>query len=144
MDRKIIVENFFRVGDHGDKTLAEEDLGWGESLRCDAQSDDPETVFRYFVEIVGFNILFYWVEDRRFYTIETEKVPVEVRRIFPNPNWDGECEYTKAGLCGYPSTCAAGELLATFDEPAEIWDGLRIDGVPIGKVLERSLILDLD
>ena len=34
--------------------------------------------------------MFYYLEDGQFYTIETEKTPIEVRRIFPNPNWDGK------------------------------------------------------
>ena len=143
---KVIVEKFFNVGVNGDVTLCEEDLGLQqENLILDAQSDDPETIFRYIVEIVGLNILFYWVEDRNFYTIETERDPIEVRRIYDNPNWDGDREYMKAGANGYgPSTSSAGELLATFKEPADIWDQLKINGVSIGDVLKRSAILDLD
>ena len=142
---KVIVENFFTVEFNGDRDLHEKDLGLQqENLILDAQSDDPEKIFRYFVEIVGLNVLFYWVEDRNFYTIETELDPIEVRRIYDNPNWNGECEYKKAGLHGYPSTSAPGEILATFKEPSDIWNGLTINGVHIGDVLKRSVILDLD
>lgn len=143
---KVIIEKFFNVGVNGDISLCEEDLGLQqENLILDAQSDDPETIFRYIVEIVGLNILFYWVEDGKFYTIETERDPIEVRRIFDNPNWDGDREYMKADKNGYgPHTHSAGELLATFKEPADIWDQLKINGVSIGDVLKRSAILDLD
>lgn len=85
-----MIPNFFRVGCDGDKTIRRSDLGWSDSSKRDARSDYPETIFRYFVEIVGLNILFYYLEDGQFYTIETEKTPIEVRRIFPNPNWDGK------------------------------------------------------
>lgn len=144
-NNKILIENFFNVGANGDVSLREEDLGWSKSMELDAQSDDPETIFRYVVEIVGFNILFYWTGDRNFYTIETEKDPIEVRRLYANPNWDGKKEYMKAGADGNgPSTCSKGEVIATFTEPSDIWNDLKIKGVSIGDVLKRSVILDLD
>jgi len=144
MNDEILIPNFFNVGKNGDTSVRKSDLGWSDYMKEDAQSDYPETIFRYVVEILGFNILFYWLKDKQWYTIETEKTPIEVRRIYPNPNWDGKKEITKAGLHGMPSTCSEGEIIATFDEPIEIWNGLRISGVPIGEVLENSVITDLD
>ena len=145
MRNKIIVKNFYNEWSYDDPSLREKDLGWSDALVCDAQSDDPETIFRYVVEIVGLNILFYWIDDRNFYTIETERNPIEVRRIYDNPNWDGKVEYMKADLqgCG-PRTCSKGEVLATFQEPSDIWGQLKINGISIGDVLKRSAILDLD
>lgn len=144
MNDEILITNFFRVGCNGDKTIKRKDLGWSKAIIEEAQSDNPETIFRYVVEIVGLNILFYWMEDRNWYTIETEKAPIEVRRIYPNPNWDGKCEMDKAGANGVLNTCSAGEVLATFEDPTMIWDELKINGVPIGKVLANSVITDLD
>lgn len=144
MDDEVLITNFFRIGCNGDKTIRKSDLGWGKTIIEDAQSDDPEMIFRYVVEIVGLNILFYWMEDRRWYTIETEKYPIEVRRIYPNPNWDGKCEYTKAGTDGVLNTSSAGEVLATFEDPTMVWDELKINEVPIGEILANSVITDLD
>ena len=90
------------------------------------------------------NILFYWMKDRQWYTIETEKDPIEVRRIYPNPNWDGICEITKSDLNGEPHTSSKGEIIATFESPIEVWGSLRINDVPIGEVLKDSVITDLD
>ncbi len=64
MDRHILIENFWNVGFDGDKSLTQEELGWSKHIQEDAQSDNPETIFRYIVEIVGLNILFYWMKDR--------------------------------------------------------------------------------
>lgn len=144
MENEIIVPNFFRVGINGDKSIRKNDLGWSESSKRDAQSDYPESIFRYFVEIVGFNILFYYVKDRQFYTIETEKFPIEVRRIFPNPNWDGIIEMEKSGIDGLPSSCSAGDIIALFDDPTKIWDELFIDDTPIGEVIQNSFIMTMD
>lgn len=56
MDRgKVIIEKFFNVGTNGDITLREKDLGLQqENLILDAQSDDPETIFRYCPETFGY------------------------------------------------------------------------------------------
>lgn len=144
MTGKVLMENFFPVGNDGDHSIREEHLGWTDNLKLDAQSDCPEDIFRYFVEVVGLNILFYWMTDHRFYTIETEKDPIEVRRIDINPNWDGKYEFQRFDSDGCPCTSSPGELLATFDEPTDVWDSLKINGVPIGEVLENSVITDLD
>lgn len=144
MNDEILVPNFFKVGYDGDKSIKKSDLGWSESTKRDAQSDYPETIFRYIVEIVGFNILFYYIKDHQFYTIETEKKPIEVRRIYPNPTWDGKYEINKAGLNGEPYTNSDGELIASFDDPTKIWGNLKIEGTTIGDVLENSFIVELD
>ena len=106
MNKKILIKNFWRFGNNGDRNLYEDDLGWNEASRKDARSDYPEYIFRYFVEDVGLNILFYWMDDRNFYTIKTENTPVEFVRIKPNPNWDGECELTKADSDLGPTTAS--------------------------------------
>lgn len=146
MERKIIKTNFWNVGTDGDRNLYEDDLGLdsSENLIQDAQSDEPEDIFRYYIEVVGLNMLFYWTEDERFYTIETEKSPVEVRRIYPNPDYNGKSELSKAGSGLGPCTSSPGEIIATFDEPCEVWDNLKISGVPIGNVLKKSVIITLD
>ena len=144
MERTIVKENFWVVGNNGDKSLFEDELGWPEALVADAQSDYPETIFRFVIEISGFNLLFYWMVDGNFYTIETERTPIEVRRIHPNPNWDGKCELLKAGSEYGPNTASAGEVIATFDSPTDIWDNLKIGGHTIGEVLEKSAIITWD
>jgi hypothetical protein len=144
MDRHIIVENFWNVGFDGDKSLSSEDLGWSDYIMRDAESDYPEYIFRYVVEQVGFNILSYWAKDRNFYPIETEHEPIEVGRILRNPDWDGKVEMQKAGLEACPSTCSPGEVLATFEDPSELWNNLKIDSSPIGDVLANSMIIKLD
>jgi len=144
MERRIIKEHFWNVGKDGDKALFADELGWPLSLQADAQSDYSETIFRYVIEIAGFNLLFYWVQDGNFYTIETEKNPIEVRRIAPNPEWDGKCEFFKAGSESGPNTASAGEVIATFEDPMDIWDGLSISGTPIEVILNASAIITWD
>ena len=141
---KIIKENFFATGCNGDVALRTEDLGWPQALIEESRSYYSETIFRYVIEIAGFNLLFYWTKDEQFYVIETEKDPIEVRRIAPNPNWDGKCEFFKAASNFGPNTASPGEVLAKFDNPTEVWDKLQINDVPISEVIEESMIITWD
>jgi len=144
MNNDVIIEEFWRVGANGDRSLRRSELGWPKELIGEAQSDHPETIFRHIVEVVGFNLLIFWTRDRCFYAIETEKNPIEVRKIALNPNWDGKCMLMKFGSGDGPSTSSPGALIAAFEDPTRIWDDLAIDGVPIGTVIEESLIVTWD
>lgn len=45
MNKEVLIPNFFKVGCNGDKSIRKEDLGWSDSIKRDAQSDNPETIF---------------------------------------------------------------------------------------------------
>ena len=53
-------------------------------------------------------------------------------------------ELLKAGSEYGPNTASAGEVIATFDSPTDIWDNLKIGGHTIGEVLEKSAIITWD
>ena len=72
MERKLLISNFWKVGNNGDRNLYEDDLGWQDGVKKAANSDYSKYIFRYCVVDVGYNILFYWTVDRNFYVIETE------------------------------------------------------------------------
>lgn len=72
MMKQALIKSFWRVGNNGDRNLYDVDLGWNLSAQKDAGSYCAEKKFRYYVEDVGLNILFYWLEDRNFYVIKTE------------------------------------------------------------------------
>jgi len=143
MIEDILIEHFWNTGANGDTSLKRSELGLAHALQKEGMSDNPETIFRHVIEIVGFNLVFYWTADGNFYVIETEKDPIEVRRLSIDPNWDGCCEFFKVGEYG-ASSCSLGEILATFDDPTRIWDELRINNVPISEVLEQSMIVNWD
>lgn len=50
---KLFLMNRGNVGDQGNTTLREDDIGLPESFKRDAQSDRSETIFRYVIEKVG-------------------------------------------------------------------------------------------
>ena len=85
MERKIAKANFWNVGTNGDRNLYEDELDWNgnDTWQRDAQSTYPEDIFRYYVEIGGLNILFYWLDDEKFYSIFTESTPIVVKSCTP-------------------------------------------------------------
>lgn len=105
-------------------------------------SENPERVFRYNVNEVGLSLLFFWVKDMNWYTLDMEKYPAELRRLRKNPNWDGKwvCENVD---CTYPDHHADGDVIMTFDDDSRIWDDLVINGEHIGQILNESLIHDI-
>ncbi len=144
MKRNILIHNFWRIGNNGDRNLYESDLGWSDSSRKAAKSDYSEYIFRYWVEDVGLNILFYWLADKNFYAIKTEKTPIELVRINKNPNWDGKCELTKAGSEYGPTTASEGKIIQTFNDPSEIWSNLKINGISLDSIIKQSVIIEMD
>lgn len=136
---EVVVRNFYR---HEPHELRVSDLGWTRSDILGAMTDDPEMIFRHYIDITGFNMAFYYLDDGCFYNIFTERLPVDVRRMLPHPDWDGK--YVIDSVVGGASTHASGEVIYSTDDASKIWDELRIGGKPIGEVLKRSVILALD
>lgn len=139
---KIVVPNFWRVGEDGDHALYEKELGWRESEYKDAMSDNPEKVFRYYVNEWGFSLLFFWVKDMNWYTLDMEKSPAELRRLRKNPDWNGEWVYENVD-CVYPDHHADGDVIMTFEDDSRIWNDLVINGEHIGQILSESVIHDI-
>lgn len=138
---KVIVSKFFE--NYEEHAIYESDMGWCERNALDAQSTEPSKIFYYYVVEVGFNISFYYVDDGNFYVIETEKEPnIEVRRVFKNPNWDGE--YLLHSVLGAGSTCADGEVLYVIHDREDIWNTVKIGEKSLEEVLARSVILEMD
>ena len=136
---RVILRNFTETEPH---ELYESELGWWKSASADAQSDDPEAIFRYYIDMVGLNIAFYYIDDGCFYSIFTEEIPINVIRKLKDPAWDGRFIIDSA--IGAVDTDAAGEVIYSTDDASKIWNELRIGGKSIGEVLKRSVILTLD
>ena len=68
-----------------------------------------------------------------------------MRRVYQYTEWDGKCEFLKAGIeKAGPNTASSGELIASFEDPTRIWTQLKIDGIPISQVIEESAIITWD
>lgn len=137
-DCPVVIPNFFRVEPH---ELYASNIGWNESDISDARSDDPEQIFRYYIEVVGYNMSFYYLDDGCFYCIVTELFPLMVQRRYKNSDWDGK--YIIDSAIGSTSTHEGGEVIYTTEDPTRVWNELMINDMSIGEVLKRSVVLGL-
>ena len=132
---KIILSNW--SPNHPVITSAE--LGWRKSDYLDAMSRDPEIVFNYFWH--NFNsIVFYYPKDGNFYELFMEGSPFKFWKVPSNPEWDGKWIVDKISWNEHEE----GEVLFTFNESANLWSELKVDGKSIGDVIKNSIIAEIN
>ena len=132
--RKIVLRNFHGIDEH----VYEDELGWRQWMKDEARSCISKEIFEYYVVGVGFNLLFYYIDDDTFYGIYVERYPVEVRIL----NRDRTKEFLEQQLVS--DVYESDEVIASFDNECNIWDNLMINGKPLEVVLRRSYIIGLD
>ena len=111
--------------DTPDYKLYEGQLGFDKDaalwLACDF---DQKEIFQLFVGFLGYNLIFYWVDDGNMYSVFNEVCPGEVRCL---PIKDH-----KRGF--YRDRRNKKHNLVT--------DTLKIKGVPIMDIIKRSVIIE--
>lgn len=114
-------------------------MGFDEQHKSEARSLVAREVFRYHVEKIGLNLGFYYPPTDTFYAIYNDARPVEVytmprdRRRSDFIGWQCECDPHDQD-----------QLIATFDDITEVWDGLKIDGKDFEEVINHSYIVALN
>lgn len=137
----VLVERFFKNSEPHE--IRECDLGWQNRNAIEAHSSIDSVIFDYYVVQVGLNMLFYYIEDGQFYSIETEKEPaIEVRRLYRDPQWDGQYLIWSVKDCA--QTNSPGEILYTINCRSQIRDIVKINGKNLVEVLRRSVIVEMD
>ncbi len=133
-NRKVIITDFFDKDEH----LYEDQLGWTTREKQEARSFISKEIFDFEIVRVGLNIAFYYVDNDTFYGIHTECIPIEVKVLPRNrsePFIDWQCK---------GDTHEDGEVIYSFDNPEELWTGIKINGKTLEEVLERSYIITLN
>lgn len=135
INRKVVVEDFFGVGEH----LYEDQLGWTKWEKMEARSLVSKEIFDFEVVQVGLNLAFYYVDNDTFYGIHTERIPIEVK-ILPrdrdySPHINSQCK---------GDTHDKGSVIYSFKNREDLWDGIKIDGKSLEEVLNRSVIITLN
>lgn len=131
VNRVIVLPDFFGPGEH----LYEDQLGWTESERTDARSLVSKEIFDYCIVRVGYNFSFYYVDNDTCYGLHREDTPIELK-ILPR-RW--EEKYIAWQL--EDDTHCDGEVVFSFDDPKEIWEGVKINGKSLEEIISRSYIL---
>ena len=133
--RKIVVPNFYGENEH----LYEDNLGWNISERQEARSNVSKHIFEHRIIEQCLNIMFYYVDNDSFYKIFGEWETLELRQ--PDRDYSQKYKFCQVNLDFF---VYQGTLLQEFDNPADAWDGIIIDGKHLEEVLERSVILAID
>lgn len=131
--RKIALRDFYGIGKH----VYEDELGWRLEMKKEAGSVVSRDIFFSQVVEVGLNLAFYYIDNDTFYGIHRERFPIECK-ILPRDR----SELFLGWQCR-ADTHDDGEVVASFDNEYDIWDGLRIDGKPLEEVLRRSYVMGL-
>lgn len=135
MDKKIAIRDFYGAGRH----IYEDELGFRDDMKAEARSLVPREVFRYEVELVGLNLGFYYPPTDTFYGIHTECRPVKVKTLPRN-----RC---RSHYIGFQCDCDTHDtdvVIAAYNNPADIWDRLLIDGKSFEEVINHSYIVALN
>ncbi len=135
IQRKIAIKDYYGRGKH----VYLDQLGFRRKMRDEARSEVAREVFRYHVEEVGLNLAFYYPPTDTFYAIFKDVWPVRVktlprdRRRSDFVGWQCDCD-----------THDEDQLIATFENIADVWDGLKIDGKDFEEVIMHSYIVALN
>lgn len=134
-DRTVLIPDFFGKGE----PLMAYQLGWDIGNRIEAKSSVSKKIFEYYVEDLGRNLIFYYLEDGNFYGIHAESCPTPVFRF----NKDDSEEVVIDQLKGDTHDFEDGEIICWVDSEHNIWDEVRIDGKSLEQVLQRSYIVNI-
>jgi hypothetical protein len=133
--RKIAIKDYYGEGQH----IYEDEMGFRKEMKDEARSLVCREVFRYYMEIVGLNLGFYYPPTDTFYAIYNDARPVEV---YTMPR-----DTRRSDFVGWQCECNPHEedqRIATFDDITEVWDGLKIDGKDFEYVINHSYIVALN
>ena len=135
IQRKIAIPDFYGKGKH----IYEDQMGFDQHHKSEARSLVAREIFRYYMEVVGLNMAFYYPVTDTFYAIYNDEQPVEVytlprdRRRSDSIGWQCDCDPHEED-----------QIIATFEEISDVWDGLKIDGKDFEEVIMHSYIVALN
>ena len=135
IERRIAIKDYYGKGNH----VYEDEMGFRDRMKSEARSLVAREVFRYHVEEIGLNLGFYYPPTDTFYGILTEVRPVKVKTL---PR-----DRRRSDFIGWQCECDPhdqDQLIATFDDISEVWDGLKIDGKDFEEVIMHSYIVALN
>ena len=135
IQRKIAIKDFYGKGQH----VYEDEMGFDQQHKSEARSLVAREVFRYHVDEVGLNLAFYYPHTDTFYAIFKDVWPVRVKTL---PR-----DRRRSDFIGWQCDCDPhdeDQLIATFDDISEVWDGLKIDGKDFEEVIMNSYIVALN
>lgn len=95
--------------------------------------------FKYYVEDLGRNLIYYYLKNRNFYGIHAERCPTPVFRFKKDESEEAVINQLKGDTHDYED----GEIICWVDSEHNIWDEVRIDCKSLEQVLQCSYIVNI-
>lgn len=130
-----VLPNFFEAGE----PLMKYQLGWDVDHRVEAKSSVSKKIFDYYVEDLGRNMIFYYLDDGCFYGIHAERCPTPVFRFKKDTSEPVVMDQLKGDTHDFED----GEILCWVDDEHDIWNEVKIGGKSLEQVLQRSYIVNI-
>lgn len=130
----IIIPNFWDENEH----LYSNMLGWQPRNIKDAHSLVSKVIFESLIVDCCLNLAFYYIDNDTFYGLHRELYPIELK-VLPR---DKTAPFIAWQCDG--DTHDDGEVVCSFDDEHDLWDGIKIDGKSLEEVLERSYIITIN
>lgn len=132
-DHSVVVPDFFGPGEN----LEAHQLGWQLDDKLEAKSSVSKKIFNNYIEDMGMNIVFYYVDDNNWYGIHNEMCPMPFFRfkrkegiLHPSEQLPCDTHYFKEN-----------EILEWIDCDESAWDVIKVNVKSLEDVLQRSYIL---
>jgi hypothetical protein len=122
-DHTVVVTNFFGEGEN----LEVHQLGWQLDDKLEAKSSVSKKIFNNYIDDMGLNMVFYYVDDNHWYGIHNEMCPFP---FFPHVQMPCDTH-----------TYGKNDVLQWFDCGSSAWNEIKINGNSLEEVLQRSYIL---
>ncbi len=137
---KVLVEDFFDKG----KPLYSSQLGWEEESRREIKTSVSKKIFETYLRL-GYNMIFYNIEDGEFYGIHSEENPSPFFRFKKNMSSPIVMEQLVGSEGEYVDThdYGDGEILSWLNEEEDVWDTLKINGKTLEAFIQHSYIVNI-
>lgn len=132
-DHTVVVPNFFGHG----QNLEAHQLGWQLDDKLEAKSSVSKKIFNNYIEDMGMNMVFYYVDDNCWYGIHNEMCPIPFFRFKPKEG----ILYPAEQLPCDTHYFRENDILQWIDCDARAWDVIKLEDHSLEEVLQRSYIL---
>lgn len=139
MARIILKKDFWHPSQwDSDTNLYEDELGWREENISDAHSTDSWNIFKFYLEHYGFDLALYLVQSDEFYYIDNMQNN-EVLKLKDREDWDGQYIMERVEFSHFPNP--EPEVVYEYKDIRDLWQNLKIHGLSLKEVIEKSVVL---
>lgn len=139
MIRKRLKKYFwYTTPNDSDTNLYEDQLGWRVANQSDAHSTDSWNILKFYLGHYGFDLALYLVEKDEFYYIDNIQHN-EVLKLKDREDWDGKCVLERVDFSHIQES--ESDVIYEYKDIHDLWLNLKIHGLSLKEVIDRSVVL---